>query len=64
MNERGSVPLEFAAAVALLLIPAVLLVLSFAPWVERQMMAREIARDAAVPPSAPQRGKVRGTLRM
>lgn len=47
MNERGSVPLEFAAAVGLLLIPAVLLVLSFAPWVERQMMAREIARDAA-----------------
>jgi Flp pilus assembly protein TadG len=47
MSERGSVPVEFAAAVGLLLIPAVLLVLSFAPWVERQMMAREIARDAA-----------------
>jgi len=47
MTERGSIPVEFAAAVGLLLIPAVILVLSFAPWVERQMMAREIARDAA-----------------
>jgi Flp pilus assembly protein TadG len=47
VSDRGSVPLEFAAAVGLLLIPAVLLVLSFAPWVERQMMAREIAKDAA-----------------
>ncbi len=47
MREQGSVPVEFAAAVGLLLIPAVLLVLSFAPWVERQMMAREIARDTA-----------------
>jgi len=47
LREQGSVPVEFAAAVCLLLIPAVLLVLSFAPWLERQMMAREIARDAA-----------------
>jgi len=47
MRERGSVPVEFAAAIGLLLIPAVLLVMSFAPWVERQMMAREIARDVA-----------------
>jgi len=47
VTERGSVPVEFAAAVGLLLIPAVLLVMSFAPWVERQMMAREIARDTA-----------------
>jgi len=38
---------EFAAAVGLLLIPAVVLVLSFAPWLERQLMAREIARDTA-----------------
>jgi hypothetical protein len=47
VKEQGSVPVEFAAAVGLLLIPAVLLVLSFAPWVERQLMAREIARDTA-----------------
>lgn len=47
MSDRGSIPMEFAAAVGLLLIPAVILVLSFAPWIERQMMAREIARDAA-----------------
>ncbi|NOY54703.1 MAG: hypothetical protein GXP34_01825 [Actinobacteria bacterium] len=47
MKDRGSAPLELAAAVGLLLIPAVLLVLSFAPWVERQMMAREIARNVA-----------------
>ena len=39
--------MEFAAAVGLLLIPAVVLVLSFAPWLERQLMAREIARDTA-----------------
>ncbi len=47
MNDRGSAPLELAAGVGLLLIPAVVLVMSFAPWVEHQMAAREIARDVA-----------------
>lgn len=47
MRDRGSAPLELAAGIGLLLIPAVLLVLSFAPWVERQMGARELARNVA-----------------
>lgn len=47
MNDSGSAPLELAVSVGLLLVPAVLLVLSFAPWVEHQMAAREIARNVA-----------------
>jgi len=47
VRDRGSAPLELAAGIGLLLIPAVLLVLSFAPWVERQMGARELARNVA-----------------
>lgn len=47
MTERGATPVEFAAGVGLLLIPVVFLVASFAPWVERQSMARVAAAEAA-----------------
>ncbi len=47
MSERGATPIEFAAGVGLLLIPIVFLVASFAPWVERQSMARVAAAEAA-----------------
>lgn len=47
MTERGATPIEFAAGVGLLLVPVVFLVASFAPWVERQSMARVAAAEAA-----------------
>ena len=47
MSEQGATPIEFAAGVGLLLIPIVFLVASFAPWVERQSMARVAAAEAA-----------------
>lgn len=45
--ERGSVPVELAAGVGLLLIPMALLVLSFAPWLERRVFVRTAAAEAA-----------------
>lgn len=45
MDERGSAPLEFAAGVLLLLIPVVLLMVSFAPALERRVLARSLAAD-------------------
>lgn len=45
MDERGSAPIEFAAGVLLLLIPVVLLVVSFAPALERGVLARSLAAD-------------------
>lgn len=47
MTDAGATPIEFAAGVGLLLIPIVFLVASFAPWVERQSMARVAAAEAA-----------------
>lgn len=46
-DEGGATPVEFAAGVGLLLIPMVFLVASFAPWIERQSMARVAAAEAA-----------------
>ena len=46
-GEKGIAPVEFALGASLLLIPMVILVLSFAPWIERQMVARTAAREAA-----------------
>ncbi len=45
--ERGTAAVELPLGVLLLLVPAALLVLSFAPWVERQSLARVTAREAA-----------------
>jgi Flp pilus assembly protein TadG len=46
-SERGAVPVELALSAGLLLIPITLVVLSLAPWVERQIVARVAAREAA-----------------
>lgn len=45
MDERGSAPIEFAAGVLLLLIPVVLLIVSFAPALERRVLARSLSAD-------------------
>ena len=46
-DDEGAAPIEFALAVGFLLIPMVVLVMSVAPWVERQSMARVAAGEAA-----------------
>jgi hypothetical protein len=46
-REHGTVPIELAAAVGLLLLPAALLVLSFGPWLERRTLVRSVAAEAA-----------------
>ncbi len=46
-GESGFVAVEWVVAVGLLLLPTVLLVLSFPAWVERQGMARVAAQEAA-----------------
>jgi len=46
-DDRGAAPIELALAVGFLLIPMVVLVMSIAPWVERQSMARVAAGEAA-----------------
>lgn len=46
-DEDGSAVIEFPLAVGFLLIPMAVLVMSIAPWVERQSMARVAAGEAA-----------------
>ena len=50
-GERGAAPVELAAGVALLVLPALLLVVSFVPWVVRRLdatrLAVSVAREAA-----------------
>jgi hypothetical protein len=45
--DQGSVPVEFAAGVALLVLPVALLVATLPQWVEHQSAARLAAREAA-----------------
>lgn len=45
--EDGSVPIEFALGVGLLLLPVAVLVLTFPTWAERQSLARLAAQEAA-----------------
>ena len=47
MSDRGSAPLELALGAVVILIPVVLVVLALAPWLERQLAARVLAREAA-----------------
>ena len=47
MRERGAASLELALGVTLLLIPAVITVLAFAPWLERRQFVRSAAAEAA-----------------
>jgi hypothetical protein len=46
-SESGFVATEFAFGVAVLVLPVVLLVLTFPRWSERQVTARVIAREVA-----------------
>lgn len=46
-GEVGGIPIEFVLGVAVLLLPAVLLVVSLPTWVERQSAGRVAAREAA-----------------
>ena len=44
-RERGFVVVEFAAGIALLVLPVALLVLALPSWAERQSVARVVARE-------------------
>ncbi|NNC92080.1 MAG: hypothetical protein HKN80_06275 [Acidimicrobiia bacterium] len=46
-EESGAVPVEFAAAIALLLIPTFVFVVTIAPVVERKTVAGRAAAEAA-----------------
>lgn len=47
MRDRGHAAVEFALAVGVLLLPVALVVLSFGPWLERRVVARAAAAEAA-----------------
>lgn len=42
-GERGAAPVELAAGVALLLLPAVLVAVSLVPWLETELEATRVA---------------------
>lgn len=47
MKDRGHAAVELALAVGVLLVPAALAVLSFGPWLERQVVARAASAESA-----------------
>jgi hypothetical protein len=47
VTERGTASIELALGAALLVIPAVVAVLSFAPWLEARAFVRAAAAEAA-----------------
>lgn len=47
MNERGTAALELALGMAVLVIPAVVAVLSFSPWLEARAFVRAAAAEGA-----------------
>lgn len=47
MRERGSAAVELAVGVATLLIPAVVVVISFAPWLDARAFVNAAASEAA-----------------
>lgn len=47
MSQRGSASLELALGVALLVIPALVAVLSFSPWLEARSFVRSAASEGA-----------------
>jgi hypothetical protein len=47
VTERGSASLELALGVAVLVVPAVVAVVSFAPWLEARAFVRAAAAEAA-----------------
>ncbi len=47
MSDTGHAAVEFAMAVAVLLLPAALVVMAFGPWSERRVLAESAAAEAA-----------------
>ena len=47
MSESGHAAVEFAMTVAVLLLPAALVVTAFGPWSERRVLAESAAAEAA-----------------
>lgn len=47
MRDEGHAAVELAIAVGVLLLPVALVVLSFGPWLERRVVARAAAAEAA-----------------
>lgn len=47
MTERGSAPLELALGMGLLVLPAVVAVLAFSPWLEARSFVRSAAAEGA-----------------
>lgn len=47
MNDRGTASLELALGMAVLVVPAVVAVLAFAPWLEARSLARAAAAESA-----------------
>lgn len=47
MTDKGSAPLELALGIGLLVIPALVAVLSFAPWLEARAFVRAAAAEGA-----------------
>lgn len=68
MTERGSASLELALGIAMLVVPAVVAVISFAPWLEARAFVRaaaaEAARAAVLTPSGPAEAGTRAVADM
>lgn len=68
MTDRGSASLELALGVAVLVVPAVVAVASFAPWLEARAFVRaaaaEAARAAVLAPADPAAAGVRAVSDM
>ena len=47
MTEEGHAAVEFAMAVAVLMLPVILMVTAFGPWSERRVFAESAAAEAA-----------------
>lgn len=47
MRESGHAAVEFALAVGVMILPVALVVLSFGPWLDRRVVARAAAAEAA-----------------
>ena len=47
MTERGSAPLELALGLGLLVLPALVVVMSFAPWLEARAFVHAAAAEGA-----------------
>ena len=47
MTQKGAAPLEFALGMGLLVLPALIVVLAFSPWLEARTFVRAAAAEAA-----------------